>query len=169
MAELAPYDFRCCILTIPTTTPVIFRRAVRTELAQIVSLLADDDMGRTRETAEGDLTPYEAAWTEMEADPSNWILVAMVGEEVVGVLQLTLIAGLSRQGTKRAQIEGVRVKSSSRGQSIGRKLIHFAIDTAREHGCGLIQLTTDKRRQDARRFYESLGFEATHEGMKIVW
>lgn len=148
---------------------VIFRRAQRTELPQIVSLLADDDLGRGREAGSGDLARYEAAWADMEAEASNWILVAVMGEEVMGTLQLTLIAGLSRHGTKRAQIEGVRVKASSRGQSVGRQLMEFAIATAKENGCGLVQLTTDKRRSAARRFYESLGFEATHEGMKLVW
>lgn len=152
--------------------PVKFRRATLSELPQIVALLADDDIGRTREaTTTGDaLAPYLAAWTAMEAEPSNWILVAVAeDDEVLGVLQLTLIAGLSRQGTKRAQIEGVRVKSTARGASVGRQLMAFAIETAKQHGCGLVQLTTDKRRADARRFYESLGFEATHVGMKIVW
>ncbi|WP_130357664.1 GNAT family N-acetyltransferase [Pigmentiphaga kullae] len=99
----------------------------------------------------------------------NWILVTVVGDEVIGVLQLTLIPGLSRSGTKRAQIEGVRVKTSARGQSVGKSLMQFALAISREHGCGLVQLTTDKRRPDAKRFYESLGFEATHEGMKLVW
>lgn len=149
---------------------MIFRRATAAELPQIVALLADDELGRTREADAGDsMAPYLSAWAEMEAQPSNWVLVAVVGDEVVGTLQLTLIAGLSRHGAKRAQIEGVRVKSTARGQSVGRKLMGFAIETAREHGCRLVQLTTDKRRPDARRFYESLGFEATHEGMKIVW
>lgn len=149
---------------------MIFRRATAAELPQIVALLADDELGRTREADAGDsMAPYLSAWAEMETQPSNWILVAVVDDEVVGTLQLTLIAGLSRQGAKRAQIEGVRVKSTARGQSVGRKLMGFAIEIAREHGCRLVQLTTDKRRPDARRFYESLGFEATHEGMKIVW
>ncbi|RZS86587.1 acetyltransferase (GNAT) family protein [Pigmentiphaga kullae] len=109
------------------------------------------------------------AWDEMVSQQWNWILVTVVGDEVIGVLQLTLIPGLSRSGTKRAQIEGVRVKTSARGQSVGKSLMQFALAISREHGCGLVQLTTDKRRPDAKRFYESLGFEATHEGMKLVW
>ncbi|WP_353367535.1 GNAT family N-acetyltransferase [Acidovorax sp. FG27] len=147
---------------------MIIRRATKAELSQIIELLSDDDIGRKREVPEGGAKDvYEAAWAEMEQEPSNWIVVAMLGPEVLGMLQLTMIAGISRQGMKRAQIESVRVKSACRGRSIGRQLIHFDIATAREHGCGLVQLTTDKRRDDARSFYESLGFEATHEGMKL--
>ncbi len=152
------------------STDLIFRRANSSELPQIVALLADDDIGRTREAAtDASLQPYLKAWEEMQAQPFNWILVAVTGDEVVGVLQLSLIAGLSRSGTKRAQIEGVRVKSTARGHSVGKRLMNFALETAKAHGCGLVQLTTDKRRPDAKRFYESLGFEATHEGMKILW
>lgn len=146
---------------------MFFRRATRAELPQIVELLADDDLGWNRESAAGEsLERYEAAWADMEQEANNWILVAMLGDEVLGVLQLTLIAGLSRRGMKRAQIEGVRVKASSRGNSIGKHLMGFAIEIAQENGCGLVQLTTDKRRLSARSFYEGLGFEATHEGMK---
>ncbi len=151
-----------------TTSSLIFRRATRQDLPQIVSLLSDDELGRTREAApDGSLAAYEEAWTLMDQDAANWILIAAVGQEVLGVLQLTLIAGLSRSGTRRAQIEGVRVKSTTRGQAIGRELMTYAIDIAKEHKCGLIQLTTDKRRTDAKRFYESMGFSATHEGMKL--
>lgn len=146
---------------------MVFRRASLADLPQIVALLADDDIARSREAATGDLAPYEAAWADMAASPFNWILVACQDDEVVGVLQLTLIAGLARTGTKRGQVEGVRVKSSARGKSVGRGLMSFAMGMAKEHGCGLIELTTDKRRADAKRFYESLGFAATHEGMKI--
>jgi len=148
---------------------MIFRRANRSELAQIVALLADDDIAHDREGNALDLAPYSAAWDEMEAATGNWTLVAVDGEEVVGVLQLTVIAGLSRNGTKRGQLEGVRVKSLARGKSVGSRLMKYAIDTAKEAGCGLVQLTTDKRRADAKRFYESLGFTATHVGMKTIF
>lgn len=146
------------------------RNATVDELPQIVALLADDLIGREREAGNADsLAPYLDAWHEMQSDKANWILVAVEGEEVLGVLQLTLIAGLARTGAKRAQIEGVRVKSTARGQSIGHKLMNDALDKAKSNGCSLVQLTTDKRRPEAKRFYESFGFVATHEGMKIVW
>jgi len=145
------------------------RLATLSDLPQIVALLVDDDIARTREADAGDLSPYEAAWAEIAATPGNWILVACQGDEILGTLQLTLIAGLARRGSRRAQIEGVRVKSAARGKSVGRELMTYAISMAKDHGCSLVQLTTDKRRPDAKRFYESLGFDATHEGMKILW
>jgi GNAT superfamily N-acetyltransferase len=93
--------------------------------------------------------------------------VAEAGGRIVGTLQLTMIPGLSRHGMLRAQIEGVRVSSDQRGHGLGRAMIERAIEAAREQGCGLVQLTSDKRRPDAVRFYQSLGFTASHEGLKL--
>ncbi|MEV5707313.1 GNAT family N-acetyltransferase [Actinoallomurus sp. NPDC052274] len=144
-------------------TDVTFRDATRDDVPAIVALLADDAIGAGRE---GDIDAYWAAFAHIDADPRNRLIVAEVDGEVAGTLQLTFIPGLSRMGTERAQIEAVRVGSAHRGRGLGHRLIDWAIDEARRRGCGLVQLTSDKRRTDAIRFYESLGFEATHEGMK---
>jgi GNAT superfamily N-acetyltransferase len=141
-----------------------FRPAVRADVPAIVSLLADDVIGAGRE---GDTEAYWSAFEEISADPRNQLIVADVDGEVAGTLQLTFIPGLSRMGTERAQMEAVRVASPYRGRGLGREMITWAIGEARRRGCGLVQLTSDKRRADAIRFYESLGFERTHEGMKL--
>lgn len=143
---------------------VIFRDARRDEVPQIVALLADDPISASREAPLGDA--YWAAFDDIAADPRNRLIVAELDGQVAGVLQLTLIPGLTRNGMLRGQIEGVRVADGHRGQGLGRALIAWAMDEARRAGCGLVQLTSDKRRTDAIRFYRSLSFEATHEGLK---
>ena len=147
---------------------VTIRPARRADLPRIVRLLADDPLGARRESP-GEPLPdcYGAAFDGIADDPNNELVVALQGDEVIGCLQLTFLPGLSRRGMTRAQIESVRVASSARGSGIGRELIDWAIARARERGCGLVQLTTDKQRPDAHRFYESLGFVASHEGMKL--
>ena len=110
---------------------------------------------------------YEIAFCAIEKDPNQLLAVADQNGEVVGCLQLTFIPGLSRVGLWRGQIESVRVAASLRGSGLGRKLFEWAIETCRKRGCGLVQLTTDKSRPDALRFYQSLGFAASHEGMKL--
>ncbi|HWU88752.1 MAG TPA: GNAT family N-acetyltransferase [Kofleriaceae bacterium] len=147
--------------------PLLIRPATSEDLPSIVGMLADDDLGRTREDARTPLDPrYLAAFAAIERDPNQQIVVAEQDGRVVGVLQLTLIPGLSRLGMLRGQIEGVRVASSERGGGVGRIMLEWAIGECRARGCGLVQLTTDKRRAAAHSFYEGLGFEATHEGMK---
>jgi GNAT superfamily N-acetyltransferase len=137
-----------------------------------VALLADDVLGAAREApvaGEDDLDDaYWTAFERVQADPGNRIIVAEVDGRVAATLQLTLIPGLSRRGTLRAQIEAVRVAPGQRGQGLGRAMISWAITEARHAGCGLAQLTSDKQRPDAIRFYESLGFAATHEGLKLA-
>lgn len=145
-----------------------FRPAAEEDLPAIITLLADDAIGATREHVSGEgYAAYSSAWRSMQAQDGNTLQVAVLDEQIVGVLQLTFIAGLSRGGMLRAQIEGVRVSGAHRGHGIGRKLFEHAIGLARQAGCGLVQLTTDKRRHDAKRFYEELGFTASHEGMKL--
>lgn len=147
---------------------VTIRSATREDVPAIVRLLADDDLGAKREIVEDPVAPvYLRAFDEMTAQAGNQLLVAIQDGEVIGCLQLTIIAGLSRAGVKRAQLEGVRVSSTHRGARIGEQLILDAIERARAAGCGLAQLTSDATRTDARRFYERLGFEATHIGMKL--
>ncbi|WP_433179451.1 N-acetyltransferase family protein [Actinoallomurus sp. CA-150999] len=146
------------------TADVTFRIAIKDDVPAIVALLADDAIGAGRE---GDIDAYWTAFAAIDADPRNHLVVADIDGEVAGTLQLTFIPGLSRKGTERAQIEAVRVSSAHRGRGLGHQMIEWAIGEARRRGCGLVQLTSDKRRADAIRFYESLGFEATHEGMKL--
>ena len=148
---------------------VTIRRAVAADLPAIVRLLADDPLGQTRERyAEPLPAEYLKAFAEIETQAGNQVLVAMAGAAVIGCLQLTLIPGLTRLGMTRAQIEGVRVSADRRGEKLGERLIFHAIDLARDAGCGLVQLTTDASRGDAHRFYERLGFAASHVGMKLV-
>ena len=145
------------------------RRATRADLPAIVRMLANDPLGKTRERyAEPLPEAYLKAFADVEAQAGNEILVGEIGGEVVGCLQLTMIPGLSRLGMLRAQIESVRVDESRRGMRIGEKLFLAAIERARKAGCGLVQLTTDASRPDAHRFYERLGFKASHVGMKLA-
>ncbi len=144
---------------------VTFRAARPQDVPAIVALLADDVLGAARETAADD--SYQAAFEQIEADPRSHLVVADDDGQVAGTLQLNLIPGLSRHGMLRGQIEGVRVAAAYRGRGLGRAMIGWAVGQAREHGCGLVQLTSDKRRPDALRFYESLGFTASHEGFKL--
>lgn len=143
---------------------MIFRRATAADLDAIVALLADDMLGATREKP-GDPV-YAAAFAAIEADPNQFLAVVEEAGRIVGCLQLSFIPGLSRRGMWRGQIESVRIAASQRGAGLGRRMFEWAIETCRARGCGLVQLTTDKARPDARRFYESLGFTASHEGMK---
>ena len=144
---------------------LIVREATSGDLPTIAALLADDGLGRGREA--DDPMVYQAAFDRMSAQSQNVYLVADSASEVLGCLQYTVIHGLSRAGASRAQIEGVRVAANARGKKIGETMMQAAIERARSDGCKLIQFTTDQRRVDARRFYERLGFEASHFGMKM--
>ena len=145
---------------------VIFREAVQADLPAVLDLLADDVLGRTRDVGEVDAT-YEKAFADITADPRNQLVVAEAGGEVLGCMQLTYIPGLGRHGAERQLVESVRIRSDNRDQGLGRLMMAWAIDQARQRGCGLVQLTTDKSRHDAHRFYLGLGFVASHEGMKL--
>ena len=145
-----------------------FRKATSADLPAIVKLLADDPLGAKRERAEDPLPrDYRDAFAAIERQEGNSVIVAVENGAVFGCLQLTLIPGLSRLGMLRGQIESVRVASSQRSHGLGEALFRHAIERAREAGCGLVQLTTDRSRPDALRFYERLGFEASHLGMKL--
>lgn len=142
------------------------RRARRGDLPRILALLADDQLGAVRESAD-DPAPYERAFDAIDADPAHLLVVGELDGEVVATFQVSYIPGLSRKGSWRSQIEAVRVSGELRGQGVGALMIQWAIDQARERGCSLVQLTTDKSRVAAHRFYERLGFVASHEGMKL--
>ena len=147
---------------------VAFRKAKREDVPAIVRLLADDPLGAKRERFETPLPEsYLRAFEAIDADPNNELVVACIGDEVVGVLQLTFIPYLTYQGGWRALIEAVRVDAKLRSQGVGKALFEWAIERSRSRRCHLVQLTTDKSRGDAKRFYDSLGFSASHEGMKL--
>ncbi len=148
---------------------VEIRRAEESDLPAVLRLLADDPLGAKRERVADPLPDcYTTAFAAIEADPRNELVVGVCEGAVIGCLQLTVIPGLSRQGAERAQIESVRVARDRRDQGIDRRLFEWAIARARARGCHLVQLTTDKSRPDALRFYESLGFVNSHEGMKLI-
>ncbi|WP_376777798.1 GNAT family N-acetyltransferase [Kibdelosporangium persicum] len=141
------------------------RRAEATDVPAIVEMIANDQLGAKRERP-GD-PRYLAAFEEIAADPNQYLAVMEVDGSVAGTLQLTFTPGLSRLGMRRATIEAVRVHENHRGSGLGQRFIEWAIEEARSRGCGLVQLTTDASRADAHRFYERLGFKASHIGMKL--
>lgn len=148
---------------------LIVRRAKVADLVAVVAMLADDDLGQTREDTSVPINEkYRMAFDAINADANQYLAIAQVDGEIAGCLQLTFIPGLSRTGMWRGQIESVRIASAYRGHGLGRELFLWAIAHCREKDCQLVQLATDKSRADARRFYESLGFEATHDGMKLA-
>ena len=152
----------------PMTDMVSFRAASARDLITIVALLADDPIGRGRENPGSQLeTCYREAFAAIEHDPNQLLAVAERSGDVIGVLQLSFIPGLTRRGMWRGQIEGVRVAASERASGIGRAMLEWAIEECRRRGCGLVQLSSDKRRSAAHGFYETLGFEATHQGYKL--
>jgi GNAT superfamily N-acetyltransferase len=145
------------------------RHARADDVAAIVDLLAADQLGATRDGIRdsADLAAYIDAFHAIDADPAHLLIVAETGGRIVGTLQLSFLPGLARRGALRAQIEAVRVADDSRGNGLGRAMMQWAIEEARRRGCALVQLTSDKARTDAHRFYERLGFVASHEGMKL--
>ncbi|MGW6278355.1 N-acetyltransferase family protein [Kribbella sp. NPDC055071] len=146
---------------------VVIRRATAADVAGIVAMIADDQLGATRESVD-DLTPYLSAFERIDADPHQVLIVAERNDELVGTLQLTIVPGLSRRGSTRGLIEAVRVAAPARGSGLGTTLIEWAIEESRNRGCTLVQLTSDKTRTAAHRFYERLGFANTHEGFKLT-
>ena len=146
-----------------------FRKAVREDVPFIVQLLANDKLGQLREDYQDPLPEkYYSAFEQIDADPNQELIVIENRDgEVIGTLQLSFIQYLTYQGGIRAQIEAVRVREDLRGDGIGQKLFEWAINRAKERNAHLLQLTTDKKRPEAIRFYEKLGFKTSHEGMKI--
>jgi ribosomal protein S18 acetylase RimI-like enzyme len=149
-------------------SPIVIRRATRADVANIVRLLADDPLGRQREQYHDPLPQaYYDAFEIIDGDPRNELVVVEHNGEVIGTLQLTFLPGLSFRGGTRAQIEAVRVDQGYRSQGIGQRLLQWAIARARQAQCHVVQLTTHASRDDAQRFYQRLGFVASHVGMKL--
>jgi len=151
------------------TVDCLFFRLARAEnLSALVRMLADDPLGSLREVCSTPVaTGYTEAFAAIEADPNNELVVAVIGEVIVGMLQITFIPYLTYQGRWRALIEGVRVSSSVRSLGVGAAMLQWAIERARHRNCVMVQLTTDRVREDALRFYERLGFAPSHHGMKL--
>ncbi|MEZ0065847.1 GNAT superfamily N-acetyltransferase [Streptacidiphilus sp. MAP12-20] len=147
-------------------TDLTFRRATREDLPAIVAMLAADSMGAGRENPD-DLTPYQAAFDRVGEDANQHLIVADRDGEVVGTLQLSVIHGISRQGTTRTIVEAVRVRADQRGGGLGTALMEHAVAESRRLGASLVQLTSDQSRADAHRFYERLGFTGSHVGFKL--
>lgn len=147
---------------------IIFRTARLADLPEIVALLADDALGSQRETVSSPVDDrYVTAFMAINADPNQRLVVAVDADRVIGTLQLSFIPGIARRGAWRGQIEAVRIAAPFRSTGVGQQLFEWAISECQSRGCQLVQLTTDKGRPDAHRFYEKLGFVASHEGYKL--
>lgn len=148
---------------------MIFRKATRNDVAKIVEMIADDELGKNREQYQIPLpNEYLLAFENIDADQNQeLIVVENENAEIIGTMQLSFIQYLTYRGGIRAQIEAVRIKKDQRGLGIGKAMFEWAIERAKERKAHVLQLTSDKRRPSAIRFYESLGFKATHEGMKL--
>jgi len=149
------------------THPKLFiRHARENDLAALIALYGDDDIGVTREATEPD-DVYHRAFDAIQSDPNHVLVVGELDEKIVATLLLSFLPGLSRHGAWRAQIEAMRVARAWRGQGLGQSLLDWSIGEARRRGCALVQLTSDRRRAEAHRFYERAGFEASHLGYKL--
>lgn len=145
-----------------------FRMAIKNDVFSIIQLLADDKLGSKREDLSNPINDiYLNAFYKIDKDPNQDLVVLEDAGKIVGTFQLSFLQYLTYKGGIRAQIEAVRIHSDYRGQGLGEKMIAWAIERAKEKGAHLLQLTTDKQRADALRFYEKLGFKASHEGMKL--
>lgn len=145
-----------------------FQKADISNLKSIVELLIEDDLGKMRESlALNAFSQYEKAFEKINSDKNQFLVIGKNDDEIIATCHLTIMPSLLLQGTTRLQIEAVRVKMSYRGCKIGEKMLQFAKDFAQKNNCGIIQLTTDKVRLDAQRFYQKNGFKNTHEGMKF--
>lgn len=146
-----------------------FRKATQQDVPSIVQMIANDDLGKTRENYQIPLPQeYFEAFTAINADPNQELIVVENNDsEIIGTLQLSFIQYLTYQGGIRAQIEAVRIREDQRGKGIGQKMFEWTIERAKQKRAHVLQLTTDKKRSETKRFYEKLGFIASHEGMKL--
>jgi GNAT superfamily N-acetyltransferase len=147
---------------------IIFRKAIRADIPDIVRLLMDDNLGSSREQYNKNVpSSYYSAFDAINLDKNNYLVVAELDGKIIGTMQLTFITYMTYQGGKRLQIEGVRIDKTIRGRGIGQEMFKWAINKAKEEGCHVIQLTTDKKRPEALKFYKKLGFVDSHEGFKF--
>jgi ribosomal protein S18 acetylase RimI-like enzyme len=145
---------------------ITFRKANENDLEAIVNLLADDEFGQEREVGDN-LAPYVKAYHLTDQDSNQLLMLASHKHNIIGTVHLTIMPSLTFSGSIRLNIEAVRVSPSYQGQGVGAKMIHEAIEWGQEKGATIIQLTTNKQRNRAKEFYETLGFQASHEGMKL--
>lgn len=156
------------LASIPTSAgPLVLRRATRSDVPALVALFVEDELSTADDG--GGLEPYLRAFDAIDADPAHLLLVADVGSEVVGTLQLSVLISMARRGALRGQLEAVHVRADHRGSGIGSAMVGWAVEEARRRGCALVQLTSQKRRTDAHRFYARLGFANSHGGFKVVF
>lgn len=145
-----------------------FRKAVREDVPAIIEMIVDDDLGKLRENLQDPLPKeYYRAFESIDSNEDQELIVVEHEGKIIGTMQLTFLQYLTYQGGIRAQIEAVRIHRSQRGKGLGETFLQWAIDHAKERGVHLMQLTTDKKRPEALKFYEKLGFKASHEGMKL--
>ncbi len=145
----------------------IHRKAKLEDLPRIIELLLKDELGQARESENALDDRYTKAFHKIDADPNQYLMVVENEDEIVGTCHLTIMPSLTFTGSTRMQIEAVRVAEKYRGQKIGKWMFDQAVSYAKENGASIIQLTTNKKRPKAKNFYEKLGFEASHEGMKL--
>lgn len=147
---------------------LIYREAKENDLLELVKMIADDKLGSKREDATEPLNEcYTKAFQKIDSDPNNELVVAILNEKIIGMMQLTFIQYLGLMGSMRCNINGVRVHSQYRGQGYGTKIIKWGIQRAKDKGCKQVQVTSDKQRERAIRFYQQLGFETSHEGLRL--
>jgi len=150
------------------TSELIIREAVEEDIAAVVNLLTDDELGKHRENETNiEFNNYLSAFKRIKKDPNNFLYVACLNLEIVGTFQLTFIQNMTYKGGVRAQIEAVRIKNTYQNKQLGTKMINWIIDKSREEGATMLQLSSNKIRQEAIKFYEKMGFEASHVGMKL--
>jgi GNAT superfamily N-acetyltransferase len=156
-------------MQLPTSLgTAVLRRAVRGDVAALVDLLAEDELGTGGDGPDAGLTPYLRAFDAIDRDPAHLLVVAEAGGEVVGTLQLSVLPSLPHHGAFRGQLEGVHVRADQRGGGLGAAIVGWAVEEARRRGCAQVQLTSQKRRTAAHRFYERLGFVKSHDGFKLL-
>jgi ribosomal protein S18 acetylase RimI-like enzyme len=145
---------------------ISYKSASSQDIQRIIELLRDDNLGKAREDL-SNMDSYHKAFADIKKDPNQHLMVMLSDEKIIGTFHLTIIPTLSRAGSKRANIESVRIDKSFRSQGLGAEMVKEAIKIAKANGAAIVQLSTDKSRLDAKQFYERLGFVASHEGMKM--
>ena len=144
------------------------KNAEERDLIALINLLNDDDLGNEREdNTTPPIQSYINAFNEIQSDTNNKITVAILNDKVIGMMQVTFIPGLSMKGSKRCQIESVRIHKDYRNRGFGKKLINKGIEMAKKKNCSMVQLTSNKKRKDAIKFYKNVGFSSTHQSFKL--